>query len=112
VNGITGMGLEQVKDAIVQMADNPCTADPAAISYDSHLQEAIVQVKEYVQELHSEELSDRQCRWLAIKLLEGDDAILEKEGDHAHLAEMVRRKRYDLARDHSDDCEMLFADAR
>ncbi len=112
VNGITGMGLDEVKDAIVRMADDPCTADPATIRYDSHLQEAIVHVKEQVQELHVEELSDRQCRWLAIKLLEGDDAILKKEGDHAHLAEMVRRKRYDLARDHSEECEMLFADAR
>ena len=111
-NGITGDGLDRLKDAILLLKENPNTREPISIPYDSHLEQAVINVQALLHELHPDEFSTRHGRWMAIKLLEGDDVILEKEGDHAHLAEMIRRKRYDIARDHSEACEMLFADAR
>ena len=111
-NGISGAGLDRMLDAAIALADEADKYLPATIAYDAHLKQAVADVQGILVDLHPHELSAQQCRWLAIKLLEGDDAILKKEGDHTHLAELIRRKRYDLARDHGDECEMLFADAR
>ena len=112
VNGITGVGLEKLLTTVMGMVEQPQTTNPDSIQYDEHLETAIQQVQTLIQHLHPNQMDDRQSHWLAIKLLEGDDALLHQEGDHRHLMEMVRRARYDLARDHGDACEMLFADAR
>ncbi|MEO5376967.1 MAG: ferrous iron transport protein B [Magnetococcus sp. DMHC-6] len=111
-NALQGEGRAEFLQAVEAMTNNPGQFSPVTIRYDAHLEDAIERVQALIRALHQEKMNDRQCRWLAIKLLEGDDALLRQEQDHAHLLEMVRRERYDLARDHNDSCEMLFADAR
>ncbi|MBF0192950.1 MAG: ferrous iron transport protein B [Magnetococcales bacterium] len=111
-NAITGEGLEKLKDCIIEVANNPDEIKQAFINYDEHLSDAVIRVQEKISQLHQDEMSETQSRWLAIKLLEGDEVMISKEKDHDYLLEMVRRERYDLARDHDGECEMLFADAR
>ena len=111
-NGVTGAGLDALLDAVVQTAGGLVETTPVLIQYDSHLEQAVGRVQALLRDLHPGKMAATQCRWLAIKLLEGDDALLLREEEHGHLLEMVRRERYDLARDHGDACEMLFADAR
>ena len=111
-NAISGAGLDELKDAIVRLAVDPGKSKQAFIKYDQHLADAVDRVQEKISDLHPKQMSEQQTRWLAIKLLEGDEALLRQEEDHTHLLEMVRRERYDLARDHAGECEMLFADAR
>ena len=111
-NGITGEGLQDLLDAIVKQLENPEVVHQTFIRYDRHLAESVLRVQTKIQELHPLEMSENQTRWLAIKLLEGDDILLRREEEHLHLLEMVRRERYDISRDHSGECEMLFADAR
>jgi ferrous iron transport protein B len=111
-NGITGEGLERLQDAILEVARRINPPRPVLIQYDQHLEDAVVMVQKYLHDLHPQAMTDAQTRWLAIKLLEGDEAMLRAEGEHDHLLEMVRRARYDLALDHGGECEMLFADAR
>lgn len=111
-NGISGEGLTVLLDTVIDMAMHPHNVPQTFIRYDQHLADAVVRVQKTITDLHHREMSETQTRWLAIKLLEGDDALLRQEGDHTHLLEMVRRERYDLARDHDGECEMLFADAR
>ncbi|MBF0448018.1 MAG: ferrous iron transport protein B [Magnetococcales bacterium] len=112
-NGISGEGLDALKEAIIDTArSGPLKDTRFTIKYDDHLAQAVVRVQEKITQLHPQEMSDKQTHWLAIKLLEGDEALLRQEEDHSHLLEMVRRERYDLARDHDGECEMLFADAR
>jgi ferrous iron transport protein B len=112
MNGISGEGLEELKDTIVHLAENPEVVKQTFIKYDEHLSDAVVRVSETVAELHPKQMDSQHARWLAIKLLEGDETLIRQEEDHDHLLEMVRRERYDLARDHDGECEMLFADAR
>ncbi len=112
VNGVTGQGLAALKETLITMATQTHEPNPTIIAYDAHLACAAQRVQERIIELHSNKMLPHQTHWLAIKLLEGDDALLQREGDHEHLLEMVRRERYDLARSHGGECEMLFADAR
>ncbi|MBF0453981.1 MAG: ferrous iron transport protein B [Magnetococcales bacterium] len=112
MNSIAGEGLEKLKDAIVEQGAVKREVSQTFIKYDQHLADAVVRVQEKIAQLHPKEMTEQQTRWLAIKLLEGDEVLLRQEKDHDHLLEMVRRERYDLARDHDGECEMLFADAR
>ncbi|MBF0437555.1 MAG: ferrous iron transport protein B [Magnetococcales bacterium] len=112
VNGVTGQGLDALKKTLLQMTEKNSRPAPEIHRYDDHLTAAIERVQGRIRQLHPDKMDAHQTRWLAIKLLEGDDALLRREGDHAHLLEMVRRERYDLAKEHNGECEMLFADAR
>ncbi|MBF0623972.1 MAG: ferrous iron transport protein B [Magnetococcales bacterium] len=108
-----GEGLEALLDAILELARIPHgTTRPIFIPYDAHVESAILGACEQIRKLHPREMDQHQVRWLAIKLLEGDDEFLQREEEHDHLQEMIRRARYDLARDHGESCEMLLAHAR
>lgn len=108
----TGEGTEALLDAIVGIAALGNDDNPMRIPYDSHLEDAIDRVQALIADLHPGALEELQSRWLAIKLLEGDDHMLDREGEHATLIEMVRRERFDLAKSHSEDVEIMFADSR
>lgn len=112
-NAKHGIGMEELLDAVMTMADkdhdNIC---PVILPYDSHLEQAIDQVRELLTKLHPGQMDQHQTRWLAIKLLEGDDELLRREGEHDHLIELVRRISYDLSYSHGESCETLFASAR
>ncbi|MBF0416854.1 MAG: ferrous iron transport protein B [Magnetococcales bacterium] len=113
VNGVTGEGLDRLRAALVEMSHHlPSHPMPLVIDYDDHLADAIERVQGLILRLHPDAMAPHQSRWLAIKLLEGDEALLQREGDHAHLLELVRQERTELAREHGGECEMLFADAR
>ncbi|OEJ64452.1 ferrous iron transport protein B, partial [Magnetovibrio blakemorei] len=108
----TGQGMEQLLDAVIRVAEQERQDKPMRIPYDYHLEEAIDRVQVLIADLHPGALEAQQSRWLAIKLLEGDDDMLSREGEHGVLIEMVRRERFDLARTHSEDVEIMFADSR
>ena len=112
VCGTTGEGLDLLRDTLAEMAGSLKMPKQVFIHYDQHLADAVVRVQEKIVDLHPQKMSLQQTRWLAIKLLEGDEALLRQEEDHTHLLELVRRERYDIALDHGGECEMLFADAR
>ncbi|MEG3619803.1 ferrous iron transport protein B [Magnetovibrio sp. PR-2] len=107
-----GEGLTDLLDAIVARAQSGLEDKPMGIPYDHHLEEAIERVQGLIADLHPGKLEARQSRWLAIKLLEGDNDMLKREDDHEQLIEMVRRERFDLAKSHSEDVETMFADSR
>ncbi|MBF0094039.1 MAG: ferrous iron transport protein B [Alphaproteobacteria bacterium] len=109
---LKGAGLDRVLDAIVDMAGAESLPTPMVIAYDKHLEKAIGRVQALIEELHPGSMESKQSRWLAIKLLEGDDDVLMQEAEHDHLIEMVRRQRYDLARTHGDQAEIMIADSR
>ncbi|MEO5345496.1 MAG: ferrous iron transport protein B [Magnetococcus sp. YQC-9] len=113
VNGVTGEGIDGLRAALVAIAQAmPHHPAPLVIDYDDHLAAAIERVQGLIHQLHPDSMEPYQSRWLAIKLLEGDDALLRREGDHTHLLELVNRERRELAQEHGGECEMLFADAR
>ena len=112
-NAKHGIGMEQMLDAVLALSEKPHEKiQPILLPYDSHLEQAIQQVQELITTLHPGHMDQHQARWLAIKLLEGDDELLRREGEHDHLIELVRRVSYDLSYSHGESCEIMFANAR
>ncbi|MBF0271608.1 MAG: ferrous iron transport protein B [Magnetococcales bacterium] len=112
VNGVTGQGLDRLRATLLEMSRSEQTPEPVVIDYDDHLVAAVERVSAQIRQFHPDRMTPHQVRWLAIKLLEGDDALLRREGDHASLLEMIQQERDALAAEHGGECEMLFADAR
>ncbi|GAB6052670.1 ferrous iron transport protein B [Magnetospira thiophila] len=108
----SGAGVEELLDRVIDVATHHLYDQPKAVPYDSHLEAALDRVQKLVSDLHPGAFEEEQSRWLSIKLLEGDDEILRQEGEHDLLIEMVRRERFDLARHHGEDCEIMFSSAR
>ncbi|HIJ63847.1 MAG TPA: ferrous iron transport protein B [Rhodospirillaceae bacterium] len=107
----TGEGLTEVLDLALALADGE-TEHRVAVGYDSHLEQAIATVEAIVANLHPAEMTARQCRWLAIKLLEGDEEMLTREGEHAELIAQVNVERETFYRRHGERCEHAMAGGR
>ena len=107
-----GEGIGELLDTIVAVAAGRIETCSISLPYDSHLEQAVAAAQSQVAELHPGKLDEKQCRWLAIKLLEGDEEILRKEGDHGQLIEVVQEDRQVLARQHGEEVDGMFAAAR
>ena len=105
-------GIDALLDAIVAVAAAPPAQALVLHSYDQHLEAAIGRVQTHLANLHPRELTPARSRWLAIKLLEGDDAIVRRESDHAALLVEIERERAALAHEHDHDVETMLASAR
>ncbi|MEN3036541.1 MAG: FeoB small GTPase domain-containing protein [Candidatus Methanosuratincola petrocarbonis] len=74
---VTGDGLEDLKDSIVDVAEQKKTNDRSVVqNYGDDIEHLIKKVESVIKE--SPRVAERySARWLAIKLLEGDENILE-----------------------------------
>lgn len=108
-NARDGRGVEQIMERIIYCAENCTVLKPVQINYDDHLEEAILRTQHHIVNLHigEEEMSADHSRWLAIKLLEGDQMVLEQESDHSELMAEVFKESNQLAQQHDESAEML-----
>ena len=104
-------GIDALLDAMAAMA-LAAPADPLRLHYDSHLEAAIDRVQQHLSKLHPQELSPVRSRWLAIKMLEGDDEVLRHESNHVELVEDIKGEQSALAHEHDEDTASLLASAR
>ncbi|MBF0188040.1 MAG: ferrous iron transport protein B [Magnetococcales bacterium] len=106
-------GLDALLDAVIRQSEvEHDEIRITSIPYDRHLMDAIGTMQEQLQEEHRTELDQHQSRWLAIKLLEGDEELTKEESDHPKLIEQVRQSREELEKWHGETCESMFARAR
>jgi len=109
--GLRKKGIADLLDAIVDSVQAPAGA-PVRLHYDSHLEESIVRIQDHLARLHPRQMEPAHSRWLAIKLLEGDDRVVRAESDHAPLLEAVQKECADLAHEHDEDTATMLAAAR
>ena len=98
-----GKGIAELKAAILQA----CAEKPQAsieVDYSPELNAAIATLSQQMASLPKPPTT--QPRWLAARLLEGDDLACETAGPE--LSQTAR----ELARQFGDDLDILFADAR
>lgn len=70
----SGKGLDSLMDAVYEVTDQEITHTPLEITYDDTIEEAISILEPAI----SEQLKDKlNSRWIAIKLLDGDETLLE-----------------------------------
>ena len=109
---LSGAGFDLLLDALVDALEGKTHGGSAHIYYDTHLEQTIGRITDMIRDLHSGKYDDAQSHWLAIKLLEGDDDVLKREGEHTHLIEMVQKERATLVGTHGEEVDAMIADAR
>ena len=81
--GRKGYGVDELLLAIQTQANKTeQQRSHIHISYDDHVEEAIDEIAEKFYNLHEDRLSREDSRWMAIKMLEGDESVLKEEKDH------------------------------
>ncbi|MEG3639365.1 ferrous iron transport protein B [Magnetococcus sp. PR-3] len=111
-SGRTGLGMDALIAAALEQADTGRVKPRRFVNFDLHLDRAVGEITELVQELHPNSPDGENSRWLAIKLLEGDEELITREGDHEQLLRLVHRACDDLEKDHGMACNAMIADAR
>ena len=107
-----GQGVDTLVDAVKETAERPQGWVIPGIRYDEDLEAAIRRIQGIVTDLHPSTLEPGESRWLAIKLLEGDTDILEREGEHEALIAEVRVACRELESHHGEECALMIAHAR
>lgn len=74
-----GKGLDALKDAVAVVAMGRRKTRPAHIDYDAILNSAIGEVQPYIRERTGDRINSR---WVALRLIDGDQALLTSIGDY------------------------------
>ncbi|MHB8880544.1 MAG: ferrous iron transport protein B [Thermodesulfovibrionales bacterium] len=103
-------GLTALLKTVGEMAGNPEMHPPKQLNYGADIESAALAVDEHLRRDHHAIAAAYPRRWLAYKLMEGDQYVLEETGldQGGLLGETLRH----LREAHSDDIESLMADAR
>ena len=110
-----GQGLQELKQAILDTAARTRSHAPALVTYGRHIEAELEELAEALD--RNMAISGRpSARWLALKLLENDEVVLEQVRREAQDPDDVLRKvehsLSHLARELGDDAEILIADRR
>lgn len=105
--GRTGEGVETLIETLTATIDKP--SNSIAIPYDAHLEAAIGRIRALLEDAANHR---NGSRWLALKLLEGDEELSRRLASDSAVASAVRKERETLADQHGEAPEILFADAR
>ncbi len=110
-----GKGLEELKQAIVETAEETPPREPARVTHGDHVETELSRIADLIQSDCSGE-TQAPARWLAIKLLEDDQVVaghVRKVCSNAEdILQTVDASRRHLARELGDDAEILIADSR
>ncbi len=107
-----GKGNEQLLQKIIDIVEGHEQTHQIRISYDSHLESAIHRSAIMVAIHHPGAFTEHYCRWMAIKLLEGDEELLQKEGEHDPLINSIREEKRNLEIHHDEAVDSMIATAR
>ncbi|MGE5895003.1 MAG: ferrous iron transport protein B [bacterium] len=103
-------GLTDLLKAVTEMADDAEGHRPKRLHYGEDLESAASILEGHLRRNHHTVAAGYPLRWLALKIMEGDQHILEETGldEGGLLGETLRH----LRQAHGEDIESLMADAR
>ncbi len=104
------IGLKDLMASAIAVAENSSLHMPKQLNYGGDLESASHIIEGHLRQNHSSIAAEYPRRWLAFKLMEGDQHILEETGldEDGLLGETLRH----LRAAHGEDIESLMADAR
>ena len=103
-------GLEELLQTVVTVASEPERHRPKRLNYGEDVEFALEALLEYLQQGHEALLERYPLHWLLLKLLEGDNLVLQMSGmGHNSLPEQIFHHLY---RTHGEDLEGVLADIR
>ena len=107
---IRKQGMEELKDVILQTAERKVVRK-TKITYPKEIEAAINSITQIIQK--DERLTRKYpVRWLAIRLLEGDEEVLEKIKGSKCEGELTKAISTDLRERLGEDPEIVLAEAR
>ena len=113
--GHKGKGMEELKQAVVEIATAPGASVPTPVNYGADIEREIEKIAKLIEEDGVPE-SGPGARWYAIKLLENDDVVklelAEQMHDSGPAFEQAEKSRSHLEKEIGDDPEILVADHR
>ncbi len=110
-SALTGRGLDELLDAVTEVAGEPEEHAPRVLEYGPDIESALGAIEHELTEVAPGMVERCPARWLALKLLEGDERIgkrLQFLGTDA----LVERASEHLRTVHDADLESLVAEAR
>lgn len=110
-SAITGKGLDELLDAVSEVASNPAGHLPRKLNYGGDMEDAVRKIECEVSATYPALVERYPARWLAIKLLEGDTRV----GGKINLAaadKIVGDASLHLRSVHGEDLEGHVAEAR
>ena len=113
--GHKGVGIADLKDAILHVAAEKPHPNPEAITYGGEIEEELLKIVSLIEK--EPMLTERlHGRWLAMKLLENDSAVREQVEAQARDAQpifdAVTAAGRRIERDYGDTPDVLIADGR
>ena len=113
--GHKGTGTDALKDAIVAVGSAPSPPTPSRVTYGEEIERELSPIAEGLAE--DPALADTfNPRWLAVKLLEGDEEVQrqvsEAVGEDAFVLRRVESARGRIERHFGDAPEIILADRR
>lgn len=104
------IGLKDLMTSAIAVAENPSLHRPKRLNYGGDLESASHVIEDHLRTDHSSIAASYPLRWLAFKLMEGDNHVLEETGldESGLLGETLRH----LREAHGEDIESIMADAR
>jgi len=106
VVAVSGQGISELKQALIEVVENPARGG-FSLTMDSQIETAITEIKQQL----SPSQRDDNTRWLALKLLEGDQDITRQfSGDP--ILELVGRWQTHIEDISGDSADVFIADSR
>ncbi|NOX62918.1 MAG: ferrous iron transport protein B [Chloroflexi bacterium] len=110
----TGWGLDKLQQAVVESTTRKSPSPPLKIDYGPAIEAALGRLQAIIEQ--NEALARRYpARWLAIKLIENDDAIraaLAGMSAGQRVLALAQEEIHKLRREGSEDVDILIADRR
>ena len=105
-----GRGIDELRQAVLDFSKNAEAFQPRPVNYPGSVQEA---QKALVESLRGEQrLSRIPLDWVALKLLEGEDAPVPGFAVDGQLAHTVEAQRQYIESKEEEECDIVIASAR
>jgi ferrous iron transport protein B len=104
------IGLNELVKSAIGIAESPSSHSPKHLNYGIDIETATREIEDHLRKDHSSIAARYPLRWLAFKLMEGDQHVREETGldESGLLGETLRH----LREAHGEDIESVMADAR
>ncbi|MHB8709464.1 MAG: ferrous iron transport protein B, partial [Desulfuromonadales bacterium] len=103
-------GLQELLAAVLATADNLEGHRPRQLGYGEDIDTAVTWIGRSIEERHPQLVKRYPLRWLACKLMEGDEEVAREVNINA--GEVIGDALHHLRRAHGEDIESLMADTR
>ncbi len=111
--GTSGKGIEELKQKIIEVYQNPQTSAPKPVNYGDELEHEIARLEKRLKSVSGLE-KKFSARWAAIKILEGDQVIIsEIKGIGANsVMDYAQNIKKHLATVFGQNADIILADRR